>query len=73
MKFAPDKCFEIAESPVVLTMDETPLPQVQDTKYLGIIMSNTGPDWNQMASALALKAKNVTMALTRIGFNKNLC
>jgi hypothetical protein len=27
MKFAPDKCFVIAESPVVLTMDETPLPQ----------------------------------------------
>lgn len=70
MKFAPDKCFVIALSSIDLTLDETPLPQVQDTKYLGITMSNTGPNWTQMASALALKAKNATMALTRIGFNK---
>ena len=55
---------------MVLKLNETPLPQVESTKYLGIIMTSSGPGWNQMASSLALKAKNVTMALTRIGFNK---
>lgn len=70
MQFAPDKCFVVAKSPMALKLDKTPLPQVENTKYLGIFMANAGPDWTQMASVLALKAKKVTMALIRIGFNK---
>jgi hypothetical protein len=70
MQFAPDKCFVVANSPMTLNLDNTPLSQVESTKYLGIFMASSGPDWTQMASVLALKAKNVTMALIRIGFNK---
>jgi hypothetical protein len=70
MTFAPEKCFVVGDCPVALKLGPDTLPIVETTKYLGIIMGSSGPDWKTMAEKFSLKAKNAVMALMKVGFNR---
>ena len=71
MSFAPEKCFIVANIDMLLHLGEDTLPQVEETKYLGIKFNHKGPNWKQLAVDLNTKAKSTIIALMNIGFNKN--
>jgi len=71
LNFAPDKCLVVAPLPTVLRIGDTPLPQVESAKYLGIPFTAQGPDWKAAVTAAANKAKGAIMVMAKIGFNKS--
>ena len=70
MTFAPEKCFVVAKDPMTLNLGPDILPSAQSAKYLGILMTASGPDWKSMAEKLSEKTKNAVMALMKVGFNR---
>jgi hypothetical protein len=71
MSFAADKCFVIAKDAYEFKLGNSILPQVENTKYLGILFDHNGPVWDSTIEKLAIKAKNASLALMKIGFNKD--
>ena len=71
MSFAADKCFVIAKDVYEFKLGDSILPQVESTKYLGILFNHNGPVWDSTIEKLAIKAKNASLALMKIGFNKD--
>ena len=71
MEFAADKGYVVARDQVKLKMENVTLPQVNETKYLGIPFSARGPNWKSHAESVTKKAKNAIMLLMSVGYNQH--
>jgi hypothetical protein len=70
MKFAPSKCFVVAEEENVhVTMYNAPLPQIDRAKYLGFYMTATGIDWDEHVRKRGNKATATIQLLRGKGMN----
>jgi hypothetical protein len=72
MIFAADKCLVLSKNPSIIHMGEYVLPQVDRVNYLGIPITENGPDFDSLISAKCEKAVNATMMVVRSGFTCKL-